>query len=477
MKNYLHILLALFVLQIQPVQAGEQNQPAQEAKAGTLVYEPVFKSQFFIHQVGEKNRDTIILIHGLGTLGGKEWKPIATELISNYHVVVIDLPGFARSDKKNLLYSPENYAHFIKWIIDQYAHDTVTLIGHSMGGAIALYTAAAYPQSVQKLVLIDAAGILNRTILLKFMAHLEAKSFPEILLKPFYFGINQASSALLNALDTESKPDDIEKILSNASSRSSVLDGNPTRIAALALINTNFSRLLDKVTMPTLIIWGEKDGVAPLRTGKMLSYRLENARLKIIKGAEHATITKEPEIIIDYIKSFLQSGGIKPERQIPEKTERRLNCYKKKDVVFSGHYLSINIKRCKRVRLVNVSTNRLSISGSNVIIENSRLQGDYKTLNIYKSHVTIEGGIISGDVALKAVRSFILLTGVRLQGNIAIVSQSSTLDIAGVLLKGTEAAIHAIGKNTLQASVSQAQSPHGTKYMHGSMRLSPKQDL
>ena len=148
MKNFAYILLVLSVLQLQFAHANDHNLLINDK--GGLVHEPVFEGKFFIRQTGDKNPDTIILVHGLGTLAGKEWGPIEKILANNYHVIVIDLPGFGRSDKKNLLYSPKNYARFIKWLIDRYAHETVTLVGHSLGGAIALYTAASYPQSVDR---------------------------------------------------------------------------------------------------------------------------------------------------------------------------------------------------------------------------------------------------------------------------------------------------------------------------------------
>ena len=75
---------------------------------------------------------------------------------------MLDLPGFGRSGRANAKYAPERYAAVLSRVIAAYGPGPVDVVGHSMGGAISLYHAAAYPEQVRRLIVVDAAGILHR---------------------------------------------------------------------------------------------------------------------------------------------------------------------------------------------------------------------------------------------------------------------------------------------------------------------------
>jgi pimeloyl-ACP methyl ester carboxylesterase len=69
-------------------------------------------------------------------------------------------------------------------------------------------------------------------------------------------------------------------ILATASARQRFLQGDPNKIAGYALLLEDFSPLIPRVSSPTLVIWGEKDLIAPLRTGKVLAGNIAGARLR-----------------------------------------------------------------------------------------------------------------------------------------------------------------------------------------------------
>ena len=83
-------------------------------------------------------------------------------LAKNYHVLTFDLPGFGDSGKEVADYSPRKYAKFIDYIAKRYAHGKVILVGHSMGGAISIRYSEMYQDNIEKLVLVDVAGVLHR---------------------------------------------------------------------------------------------------------------------------------------------------------------------------------------------------------------------------------------------------------------------------------------------------------------------------
>jgi pimeloyl-ACP methyl ester carboxylesterase len=162
----LALLLSLSALppaQSEPVSSATASTPA--AVHETLLQEPVFGGRVFIARAGVGNERTIVLVHGMGDQAARDWEGVVPELARNYHVVLFDLPGFGRSDKGNLLYSPARYAALIDWIADRYAGKQFILAGHSMGGALALTYASLYPDRVARLILVDAAGVLHHVSL------------------------------------------------------------------------------------------------------------------------------------------------------------------------------------------------------------------------------------------------------------------------------------------------------------------------
>ena len=104
-----------------------------------------------------------MLVHGLGEAGVKDFYPLFPELARKRHVVAFDLPGFGRSGRINTRYAPDRYAAVLFRVIEAYGDgQQVDVLGHSMGGAIAMLHAASYPRQVRRLVVVDAAGILHR---------------------------------------------------------------------------------------------------------------------------------------------------------------------------------------------------------------------------------------------------------------------------------------------------------------------------
>jgi pimeloyl-ACP methyl ester carboxylesterase len=125
--------------------------------------DPVFNSRTYIEQWGDPADPPVILVHGLGDSAARDWRYLAPALADNFYVIAFDLPGFGRSQKYNALYTPDTLARVVAWVADAYVERPFALIGHSMGGTIALNYASTHSDRLTRLVLIDAAGVLHRT--------------------------------------------------------------------------------------------------------------------------------------------------------------------------------------------------------------------------------------------------------------------------------------------------------------------------
>lgn len=127
--------------------------------------------------IGNPENPAIVLVHGLGDEASTIWESSIELLKNDYFVVTFDLPGFGQSSKANELYSPLNYAKFIRYVAQTYVKKPFHLVGHSMGGAIALKYTSMYPSDVASLVLVDAAGILHRSEYNNFLVQSGVNTF------------------------------------------------------------------------------------------------------------------------------------------------------------------------------------------------------------------------------------------------------------------------------------------------------------
>ncbi|MFH7319079.1 alpha/beta fold hydrolase [Desulfurivibrio sp. D14AmB] len=438
----------MFLLCCWPLAVGAHPPPVREH----LVDEPIFGGQAFLLEAGRGNSPTLLLVHGLGDQASSTWAGLIEELAVDYHVLAVDLPGFGRSDKLNRLYSPKEYAAYLRWLVDRFSTEPVVLVGHSLGGGVALRFAADYPRQVQRLVLIDVAGILHRKIITRDMLDPNLRGrLPQLPTRPLE-RIDEWVGNLITSLPQ--LPMDVEQILASETLRARVLAGDPGRIAGLALVQEDFSRTLRTVQAPTFIIWGGEDQVTPLRTGLLLEVLLPQASLLVIPGAGHVPMVQQPKLFRAALNKALVES---PPPRVPplEPTGRIGICQNEQGLTFSGRYDRLEIVDCSEIRLVDLHANGVTIRGS---------------------RVTIEQGVIRGEgTVLRIVDSVVVASGLRVEGDTALAVTASRLDLAGVELIGRETAVQADETSSLLFSVSQLTSSRGRKLIHGNFVV-PKPD-
>ena len=419
--------------------------------------EPVFNDEVFIEQWGDPGNPPVILVHGLGDSGTRAWQYLAPELAKTHFVLTFDLPGFGRSQKGNHLYSPHNYTRFLDWVVDTYVDSPFVLIGHSMGGAIALNYAATRTRNVSELVLIDAAGILHRA---SYSSHLLDTLNPGWWWDVLPATNSEKMRALLgfDLADLEKYPIPLELVLYTPLTRDMFLGGEPTIIAALALVQHDFSGLLQRVSAPTLVIWGERDPVTPLRTGKLLATRLPDARLVVIRSAGHVPMTETPRILNRLVSRALRAPPTPTSSAtVAERAGQPAECLGENDRRFSGRISTLTIVQCRHVTIENADIELLEIRASSVDMNASRVNGDKHAITIEDSMLVATGSDITADVPL--------------------VVAGSRLDFAGVRISARERSVDATGSTTALFSVSDIDSPTGAHLLHGVYELSATQTL
>ncbi len=416
-----------------------------------FIREPIFNSKVYFYESGKGHAISVVLIHGIGDEGAGIWKNLIPELENKYHVVAFDLPGFARSSKENDLYSPQNYAAFVNWIVKKYTKGPLYIIGHSLGGAIALYYAGTYPENLERLIIIDSAGILNRSAFIKNFINIEPNKFLDVMNIPVS-AVQNFIIANLESMDKGFKEESGGSSLSSELLKKKLYSGDPAKTAGMVLLNTDFSKIVDKTKVPSLIVWGEKDPVSPLRTGRLLEWMLPESDLRIMPGLGHCPMIDRPgdfnKIVIDWLSVPVKKKEIKT----PSFTSNKAFICEGKDCVISdGDYDRIEVKNSNDTRIVSVTAKYIYIERSIVSIESSYIK--------------------SGDVGVKAIDSVVNLSGCSIDSDVAILTSNSSVDLAGVKLTGKSAAVKEMvlkseDRSTVIFSVSKIKSPFNDGYKH-----------
>jgi len=417
----------------------------------TYFKEPVFDSEIAILETGDKNKQPIILIHGLGQLGMKDWFNIIPTLEKNYHVIALDLPGFGLSGGAKGRFRPTNYAHVIAAVSRNYTTQKPIVMGHSMGGAVALRYAEQYPQRVKQLILVDAAGLLEKSA---FIKHIAAFEFGSQLPKVVQQQIEKVNEFSASVVESTTQSNFISHFLQNNDYAWNWLVSDSSNMnAALSLVEEDFSQAVEKIRIPVDIIWGEKDTVAPLRTGKVLNKQMKDARLQIIPDAGHVPMKSHSSQFIDTLHTALNAPR-NEQTSIPSNILNKgtVICRGEDAQVYSGYYDALIIESCDNVKLKNITLNALSIKGSVVDIENLSFVSEHNRIVISGSEITMTNADISGNNPL-------ILSG-------------SRLDMAGVTIEASGNGIEVSGGSRISASFCHMSSPNYTGPVHGLYYLS-----
>ena len=227
------------------------------------------------------NQKILVFLHGWG-LSSKIFEPIIYRLKNDFKVYSLDLPGFGKTAIEKPM-TLKDYADFVyKYLKDNKIEQPI-IIGHSFGGAVATKLTLLYPDSISKLVLVDASAIRQprrKMILIKKAADFLKPLFPEKLRKFILrlLKLDKTDYAQIESLE-------LKETFKN-------------------VIKENLAPYFTQIKTPTLVIWGEHDKITPLGEGKIIAEDISGAKLEIIKNTGHFVFLEKPEEFIKLIKEF-----------------------------------------------------------------------------------------------------------------------------------------------------------------------------
>jgi pimeloyl-ACP methyl ester carboxylesterase len=245
-------------------------------------------------------KPTLFLIHGFAS-SSYTFNRLYPLLEEHFSVIAIDLPGFGRSEKSTSFhYSFKNYAKLIAECIDHFNLDRVFIVGHSMGGQIALYTAKEIPEKVNKLILLCSSGYLKKAK--KALVYCSYLPFFQYFVERFVKK-KEVEAYLQNvfydkSLITDKHIEEFGKPLQEKAFYTSLISLLRCREGDLQ------SKQLQEVKAPTLLIWGMEDKVVPVKVGEQLVGDLPNAELVKYERTGHLITEERPNEVFEQILAY-----------------------------------------------------------------------------------------------------------------------------------------------------------------------------
>jgi pimeloyl-ACP methyl ester carboxylesterase len=262
-------------------------------------------------RIGEGHDQAVLLIHGLAG-SSKAWDLVMPALGEQYDVIAPDLLGHGESAKPSGDYSLGAFASGLRDFLAVLDVARVTIIGHSFGGGVAMQLAYQHPRLVDRLVLVGSGG-LGREV--SWLLRLLALPGAEYLM-PFWFPrplVDRATDLgrLLGRCDIRNPR------LAEMWRAYSSLAGAENRKAFVRTMRGVIEpggqsvnagdRLYLAARVPTLIVWGDRDGVIPVEHAHDARELIEGSRLEILEGVGHFPHVEAPERFVDVLLDFLAS--------------------------------------------------------------------------------------------------------------------------------------------------------------------------
>jgi pimeloyl-ACP methyl ester carboxylesterase len=284
--------------------------PVREVTAPTLEFRTIhgYKRAYRIAGSGP----AILLIHGIGD-NSTTWDGIHAKLAQRFTVIAPDLLGHGKSDKPRADYSVAAYANGMRDLLSVLDVERVTIVGHSLGGGVAMQFAYQFPQLVERLILVSAGGVTKDVNFVFRLASLPMGSEAMALLRlPLVLPAVQIAGRIVGkAIGTTALGHDLPNVLR-------VLNDLPEPTASAAFSRTlravvdwrgQIVTMLDRCylteAIPVQIIWGTKDVVVPVRHAKMAHAAMPGSRLEIFEGSGHFPFHDDPTRFIDIIQRFI----------------------------------------------------------------------------------------------------------------------------------------------------------------------------
>ncbi len=254
----------------------------------------------------------VMLLHGAGVDSASfSWGEVIGPLAAHHRIFAPDLPGYGQSSKPDIQYTIEFYVSFVEHVLDVLHLEKVSLVGLSLGGAIALALTLRAPGRVEKLVLVDPYGIQDKVV-----AHMLSYLYVHL---PFldevsWWLIGRSRSlvrwSLLDGLIynpahlSDELVDRVYQAAREPGAGKAYISFQRSEVRWSGL-RSNFTSRLHEITISTLLVYGAEDRAVPLAYVQRAHALIRNSELSIMQECRHWPQGEQPEEFTRVVGSFL----------------------------------------------------------------------------------------------------------------------------------------------------------------------------
>ncbi len=234
----------------------------------------------------------LLILHGWGFGSSNSWFNVQKMLaLQGFKVIVPDFPGFGKSGRPSFPWSVSDYADWLEELVDHFNLENFSVIAHSFGGRVIVKYLAENEGRINKLVLCSPAGVKPKKTVEAKLAFWISKAgnivfdirylrkFRETIKSVFYLFLRKTDYVKAQGVMKET----IKKILAE-----------------------DLTPYLSGIKTETLLVWGERDRIVPLKYASVFKREIENSELKTIPKAAHSPHLENPEKLLETIIPFLR---------------------------------------------------------------------------------------------------------------------------------------------------------------------------
>lgn len=258
----------------------------------------------------------VLLIHGIGD-NSETWHEILPHLARHHTVIAPDLLGHGLSDKPRADYSVAAYANGMRDLLSCLDIESVTVVGHSLGGGVAMQFAYQFPQMVERLALVSAGGVTKDVHpALRLMSVPVLNEAFKFLRMPGAMPLVRIVGSAISHLDgTPFHPGavlhdtpDLVRVLGNMLD-STAYDAYLRTLRAVVDWRGQVVTMLDRCylteNLPVQLVWGDDDAVIPVTHAALAHAAMPGSRLEIFRGAGHFPFRDDPMRFLQVLETFL----------------------------------------------------------------------------------------------------------------------------------------------------------------------------
>ncbi|HTE59182.1 MAG TPA: alpha/beta fold hydrolase [Solirubrobacteraceae bacterium] len=269
----------------------------------------------------------VLLIHGI-TSSADTWAAAISGLARRHTVIAPDLLGHGGSAKPRGDYSLGAYASGVRDLLAALGHDQVSVVGHSLGGGVAMQFAYQFPERTERLALISSGGLGREVNLLLRAAALPGAELVLPLLVPGWLGRAVGGAGWAGArLGLRARPDLGEVVrgflsLNDAEARAAFLHTLRAVIDSGGQRVSGHDRLYLAANLPTLLVWGERDPIIPVAHAHAAHAAMPGSRLELFEDSGHFPHMDDTVRFVAVMRDFLETT--EPAKLDPETLRSRI---------------------------------------------------------------------------------------------------------------------------------------------------------